>query len=293
MEFLKKNRMIFIIAGVAVLSVVRMLVLLLGIDPVNGYSNSVLWAVLQIAVCAFALGLTVLPVLFDKNQTPMGDAKIFRVMAGFAAVVFAVHLGLSLVGLWNEFSSAMLVYRLAIPWAAIGKVLLSVLSVGFFFLLCRCGTRLPSNASLLLILGPIGLYMIRLIDDFMTITMNPSVDTYAILLLSGGLALLFLSQLGRVLLDGQVGRGFLAASSAAALLLALSAVAATIFSLLGAPVYQGLIGLSDLLCDLSLMTLALSGGYLTKAVPDSPRRHAMVGSAVPVPRRRGRYIPKH
>ncbi len=293
MEFLRKNRMIFIVTGVAVLSVVRMLVLLLGTDPVNGYSNSVLWAALQIAVCALALGLSVLPVLFDKNQAPVGDSKPFRVMAGIAAVVFAVHLGVSLVELWREFSSAMLMYRLVIPWAAIGKVLLSVLAVGFFFLLCRCGTCLPSNVSLLLILGPIGLYMIRLIDDFMTITMNPSVDTYAILLLSGGLALLFLSQLGRVLLDGQVGRGFLAASSAAALLLALSAVAATVFSALHAPVYQGLVGLSDMLCDLSLMAVALAGGYLTKAMPVSRRRHAMVGSTVPVPRRRGRYIPKH
>ncbi len=293
MEFLRKNRMIFLVVGVAVLSIVRMLVLLLGIDPVNGYSNSVLWAVLQIVVCVLALGLTVLPVLFDKNQTPVGDSKAFRIMAGIAAAVFAIHLSVSLVGLWREFSSAMLMYRLTIPWVAIGKVLLSVLSVGFFLLLCRCGTRLPSKASLLLILGPIGLYMIRLIDDFMTITTNPSVDTYAILLLSGGLALLFLSQLGRVLLDGQVGRGFLAVASAAALLLALSAVASTVFSILSAPVYQGLVGLSDLLCDLSLMTLALSGGYLTGSTPVSHRRHVMVGSADPQLRRRGRYIPKH
>ncbi len=293
MEFLKKNRMIFLVAGVAVLSVVRMLVLLLGTDPINGYSSSALWSVLQIAICALALGLTVLPVLFDKNQTPVGDSKIFRVMAGMAAVFFAVHLGVSLVGLWREFSGAMLMYRLTIPWVAIGKVLLSVLSVGFFFLLCRFGTCLPSNACLLLILGPIGLYMIRLIDDFMTLTMNPSVDTYAILLLSGGLALLFLSQLGRLLLDGQAGRGFLAAASAAALLLALSAVASTVFSILSAPVYQGLVGLSDLLCDLSLMALALSGGFLTKVAPVAPHRHAMVGSAVPQLRHRGRYIPKH
>ncbi len=293
MEFLRKNRMIFTMAGAALLCVVRMLVLLLGTDRINGYSISDVWTVLQVVLCVFVLLLAALPSLWGNGRVSMGDGKVFRIMAAIAAVVFATQLIVSLVALWKEFSGALLMYRLEIPWLAIGKVLFAILSVGFFFLLCWKGPQLPSAISLTLILGPIGLYILRLIDDFMTITTNPSVDTYAIRLLSCGVALLFLSQLGRVLLDGSGKSSFLAVSSASVVLLALSAVAATVLAMLRVPVYQGLFGITTQLCDLALMGFALSCGYSAQVTPVAGRRHAGTGMALLPSFHRGRYIPKH
>lgn len=294
MEFLRKNRMTITVAGVVLLILVRMLVLLLGIDPINGYSKSVLWSILQFAVCAVLVLLLSVPILIRKQAPlPAGDSRLFRIMTAIAAGVYFIQVITSLVQLWTQFSSAIMMYQLQIPWVAIAKVVLSILAVGFFFLLCRCGTRLPSEVSLSLILGPIGLYIFRLIDGFMSITTNPSVDTYSLLVLSGGLTLFFLSQLGRMLLDGVIGRGFWIASSLASLVLSLSSVAALMFAVMQAPVYAGLIGWSDLLCDVAMLLVAVSAVSLAKPVPVHPRRHAMVGSAVPKLRRQGRYIPKH
>jgi hypothetical protein len=294
MDFLRKNRMTITVAGVVLLILVRMLVLLLGTDAVNGYSNSVFWSVCQIAAVVLFVLLLGLPVLMGgKGSAPMGDSRGLRIGAGMAAAVFFVYTLVSLIELLMQFGSAVMMYQVLIPWAAILKVVLSILAVGFFYLLARCGSVLPSSASLILILGPIGLYIFRLIDSFMEITLNPSVDTYALLVVSGGLTLFFLSNLGRALLEGKVKRIFLISSSLSALALSLSSVSTLIFSLLQAPVYAGLIGWADLACDIAMMLVAVLVGQSGKPVFVSRRRHAMVGSAVPTPRRRGRYIPKH
>lgn len=293
MDFLRKNRITILSIGIGLVSLARMFVLLLGTDPINGYSQSLLWSIIQIAVCALVIAATVIPVVYPKQEMKLGDSVLFRVMAGVGILGYAVKLAMSLVGLWQEFSMNMMMYQIRLPWLALAKVVLSVLAVGFFFLLCRVGTRLPSTTSLILILGPIGLYVIRLIESFMTITMNPSVDTYAILLLSCCAGLLFLSYLGRSLLDMTVKPAFAVCTSVAAVLLALSSVATLVFSVIQAPAYVGLIPIEDLLCDFCLMLLAVAGTNIHQGVPVNMRRHAMVGSAVPLPRRRGRYIPKH
>lgn len=294
MEFLRKNRMTITVAGVVLLILVRMLVLLLGTDAVNGYSNSVFWSVGQIAAAVLFVLLLGLPVLTQgKRIAPMGDSRGFRVGAGIAAAVFFVYTIVSLIELLTQFGSAIMMYQMQIPWTAILKVVLSILAVGFFYLLARGGNVLPSSASLILILGPIGLYIFRLIDSFMEITLNPSVDTYALLVISGGLTLFFLSNLGRALLDGGIKRAFLLSSSLSALALSLSSVATLVFSLLQAPVYAGLVGWADLACDVAMLLLAVLAVQSDKPAFVSRRRHAMVGSAVPTPRRRGRYIPKH
>lgn len=294
MEFLRKNRMTITVAGVVLLILVRMLVLLLGTDAVNGYSNSVFWSVCQIAVAVLFVVLLGLPILMQgKEPAPLGDSRGFRISAGIAAAVFFVYTIVSLIDLLMQFGSAMMMYQMQVPWTAILKVVLSILAVGFFYLLARCGNVLPSSTSLILILGPIGLYIFRLIDSFMEITLNPSVDTYALLVISGGLTLFFLSNLGRALLDGEFKRAFGMASVLAVLSLSLSSVATLIFLLLQAPVYAGLVGLADLTCDVAMLLLAVLSVQSDKPVFLSRRRHAMVGSAVPTPRRRGRYIPKH
>ena len=294
MEFLRKNRMTITVAGVVLLILVRMLVLLLGTDAVNGYSNSVFWSVCQIAVAVLFVVLLGLPILMQgKEPAPFGGSRGFRISAGIAAAVFFVYTIASLIDLLMQFGSAMMMYQMQIPWTAILKVVLSILAVGFFSLLARCGNVLPSSTSLILILGPIGLYIFRLIDSFMEITLNPSVDTYALLVVSGGLTLFFLSNLGRALLDGEFKRAFGMASVLAVLSLSLSSVATLIFLLLQAPVYAGLVGWADLTCDVAMLLLAVLSVQSDKPVFLSRRRHAMVGSAVPTPRRRGRYIPKH
>lgn len=294
MEFLRKNRMIITVAGVVLLILVRMLVLLLGTDAVNGYSNSVFWSVCQITAVLLFVLLLGLPVFMGgKISAPMGDSRGLRVVAGIAAAVFFAYTIVSLIELLMQFGSAMMMYQMQIPWTAVLKVVLAILAVGFFYLMARCGKALPSATSLILILGPIGLYILRLIESFMEITINPSVDTYALLVVSGGLTLFFLSNLGRALLEGTVKRTFLIASSLSVLALSLSSVATLIFSLLQAPVYAGLVGWADLACDIAMMLVAVFVGQSDKPVFVSRRRHALVGSAVPRPRRRGRYIPKH
>lgn len=293
MDFLRKNRITILIIGVALVSLARMFVLLLGTDPINGYSQSLLWSIVQIAVCALVLAVTVAPAVYPKQELKLGDSVLFRIMAGIAALGYAVKLAMSLVGLWREFSLNMMMYEIRLPWLALVKVLLAVLAVGFFFLLCRAGTRLPSTMSLILILGPIGLYVVRLIESFMTITMNPSVDTYSILLLGCCAGLMFLSYLGRCLLDMKVKSAFAAWTAVAAVVLALSSVANLLFTVVKAPAYLGLIAIEDLICDFCLMLVAVAGTNIHQGVPLGVRRHAMVGSAVPLPRHRGRYIPKH
>ena len=294
MEFLRKNRITITIAGVVLLVLVRMLCLLLGIDPINGYTRSVLWTAVSLAVWLIAAALLVVPAIIQEpREVAVGDSILFRIMSGLAAGVFLVETIVSLVQLWQNLSGAMLMYQFMIPWSAIMKVVFGVLSVGFFFLLCRFGAQLPSVSCLILILGPIGLYILRLIDMFMNITLNPSVDTYSLLVLSGGLALFFLSKLGRMLLDQMITRIFRVCASLAALALALSSVASLLFSLMRAPVYAGLIDWSALLSDVAILFVAISTEKLGgEWVSKLPRRHVMVGSAVPM-RRRGRYIPKH
>lgn len=293
MGFLSKNRITILGIGIGLVSVMRMFVLLLGTDPVNGYATSLLWTVLQIAVCVLVVVAASVPVLFSKQSVAVGDTLFLRITAGVTCLGFAVKLAMSLVGLWQEFSLNMMMYQIRVPWLAVVEVLLAILSVGFFFLICRVGVDLPSDASLILILGPIGLYVIRLIESFMTITMNPSVDTYAILLLGCCAGLMFLSHLGRCLLDGAGKPVFTVWTAVAAVILALSSVAALVFSAVPAPVYVGLIPFADLLCDFCVALLALSCSVIRQGAPAGRRRHVMVGSAVPVPRGRGRYIPKH
>ena len=293
MDFLRKNRITILSIGVGLVCLVRMFVLLLGTDPINGYSQSLLWSIVQIVVCGLVIAATALPAVYPKQVLKLGDSILFRIMAGIGVLGYAVTLAMSLVGLWQELSMNMMLYQIRIPWLALVKVLLAILAVGFFFLLCRAGTRLPSTASLVLILGPIGLYVIRLIEAFMTITMNPSVDTYAILLLSCCAGLMFLSHLGRCLLDQTVRSAFVLWLSVAAVILALSCVAALVFMIVKAPAYIGLIAIEDLICDFCIMLLAVAGTNIHQGELMSVRRHAMVGSAVPLPRGRGRYIPKH
>ena len=293
MDFLKKNRITILSIGMVLVCLTRIFVLLLGTDRVNGYSQSVLWAVLQIAVCGLVMLAVGLPAFFPRKDVPVGDTFLLRAMAGVAMLGFAVKVGMALVGLWQEFSMNMLMYEIRMPWVSLLEVLLSILSVGFFFLICRTGIQLPSPASLVLILGPIGLYVIRLIESFMTITMNPSVDTYAILLLSCCAGLMFLSYFGRSLLDLKGKPMFFAWSGVAAVMLGLSSVAALVFTVVKAPAYLGLIGVEDLVCDLCVMLLAIACTNLHQGAPVRVRRRAMVGSAVPVPRHLDRYIPKH
>lgn len=293
MDFFRKNRITILSIGIGLVAFTRMLVLLLGTDPINGYSQSLLWSIIQIAVCALVLGAVVVPAVYPKQVMNLGDSLLFRIMAGMGVVGYAVKSAMSLVGLWQEFSLNMMMYEIRLPWLAVGEVVLSILAVGFFFLLCRAGTALPSTMSLIFILGPIGLYVMRLIESFMTITMNPSVDTYAILLLSCCAGLMFLSHLGRCLLDGKIKPAFAVWSSAAAVVLALSAVAALVFTVVKAPAYLGLIAVEDLICDFCIMLLAVACANIHQGVPLRARKHAMVGSAAPMPRHRGRYIPKH
>lgn len=293
MDFLRKNRITILSIGIGLVVLTRIFVLLLGTDPINGYSQSLLWSIVQIAVCALVLAVTVVPAVYPKQELKLGDSVLFRIMAGIAALGYAVKLAMSLVGLWQEFSLNMMMYEIRLPWLAVGKVVLAILAVGFFFVLWRAGTALPSVMSLILILGPIGLYVIRLIESFMTITMNPSVDTYAILLLGCCAGLMFLSHLGRCLLDRKIKPAFAVWSSAAAVVLALSAVAALVFTVVKAPAYLGLIAVEDLICDFCIMLLAVACANIHKGVPLSVRRHAMVGSATPLPCYNGRYIPKH
>ena len=293
MDFLRKNRITILSIGIGLVSLTRMFVLLLGTDPINGYSQSLLWSIIQIVICALVVILTIVPAILPGQDMELGDSVLFRIMAGVGILGYTVKLVMSLVGLWQEISLNMMMYEIRLPWLALVKVLLSVLAVGFFFLLCRTGTRLPSAASLILILGPIGLYAIRLIESFMTITMNPSVDTYAILLLSCCAGLMFLSYLGRGLLDITVKSAFAAWTVIAAVMLALSSVAALVFAIVQAPAYAGLIAVEDLICDFCVMLLAVAGANLHPCAPAKVRRHTMVGSAVPLPHRRGRYIPKH
>ena len=293
MDFLRKNRITILAIGIGLVGLIRMFVLLLGTDPINGYSQSLWWSIIQIAVCVLVMGATMAPAVYPKQVMKLGDSLLFRITAGICALGYAVKLAMSLVGLWQEFSLNMMMYEIRLPWLAVGKVVLAILAVGFFFLLWRAGTALPSVMSLVLILGPIGLYVIRLIESFMTITMNPSVDTYAILLLSCCAGLMYLSHLGRCLLDGKIKPAFAVWTSVAAVLMALSAVAALVFTVVKAPAYLGLIAVEDLICDFCIMLLAVACTNIHKSVPLSVRRHAMVGSAAPLPRHNGRYIPKH
>ncbi len=293
MDFLRKNRITILIIGVGLVCLTRMFVLLLGTDPINGYSQSLFWAIMQIVVCALVLAATIVPAISSRQETAVGNSTLLRIMAGIGTLGYAAKLAMSLVGVWREFSMNMMMYQIRLPWPALAEVLLSVLSVGFFFLLWRVGVHLPSTTSLILILGPIGLYVIRLIESFMTITMNPSVDTYAILLLSCCAGLMFLSHLGRCLLDMKVKPAFAVWTAVAAVMLGLSSVVELVFTLIPAPAYVGLIAIEDLVCDFCVMLLAVAGVNIHQCSPSQLRRHAMVGSAVPLPRRRGRYIPKH
>jgi hypothetical protein len=149
MEFLRKNRMMITVVGVVLLILVRMLVLLLGTDAVNGYSNSVFWSVCQIAIALLFVLVLVLPVLARGNiSAPLGDSRGVRISAGMAAAVFFVYTIVSLIELWMQFNGALMMYQLQIPWTAILKIILSILSVGFFYLMARCGSVLPSASSL-------------------------------------------------------------------------------------------------------------------------------------------------
>ncbi len=293
MDFLRKNRITILSIGVGLVCLTRMFVLLLGTDPINGYSQSLFWAIMQIVVCVLVLAATAVPVIFPMQETAVGDSLLLRVMAGIGTLGYAAKLAMSLVNLWREFSMNMMMYQIRLPWLALVEVLLAVLAVGFFFLLWRVGTHLPSTASLFLILGPIGLYVIRLIESFMAITMNPSVDTYAILLLGCCAGLMFLSHLGRCLLDMTVKPAFAVWTAVAAVMLGLSSVVALVFALVPAPAYVGLIAVEDLVCDFCVMLLAVAGVNIHQCASVQVSRHAMVGSAMPQPRRRGRYIPKH
>jgi hypothetical protein len=104
---------------------------------------------LWIGIVLFVL-LLGLPVLMGgKGSAPMGDSRGLRIGAGMAAAVFFVYTLVSLIELLMQFGSAMMMYQMLIPWAAILKVVLSILAVGFFYLLARCGSVLPSSVSLI------------------------------------------------------------------------------------------------------------------------------------------------
>ena len=294
MEFLRKNRMMITIVGAVLLVLVRMFSLLLGIDPINGYTRFAWVTVLTVVVGLVLAVLLIVPIVrLDPKRRALGDSLLFRIMSGVVAVAFLAETGVALVDLWNQLSGAMMMYQLEIPWVALLRVVLDILGVGFFFLLFRCGTQLPSDLCLILILGPIGLYIMRLIEMFMSITLNPSVDTYALMVLSTGLVLFFLSNLGRALLDGAITRVFSAGASLTALMLALSGIASPVLSIMQVPTYAGLIGWSAFLCDFSMLLFAVStASFTADPAMATRRRHQMVGAAVPV-RHRGRYIPKH
>ncbi len=292
MEYLRKKRNIIIIIGAAVLSVVRMLVLLLGVDPSSGYHTSQFWAALQIVIVAAILFVAVVPSLRDKGQVPFRDCREFCTVAGLVAVAFSLHTVMMFVELWQNLSQTIFFYRVQVPWLSVIKIVLSGVSVVFFFLLWRNGTRFFKISHVALILGPIGLYVIGLVEDFMTITMNPSVDSYAVHLLSTGITLLFLSCFGRVLIEGTIKGHWFVMCAAASLLLALSAVAALVFGLLPAPVYRSMISTSTYVCDLAMMGLSLCCAFMVESTETAARR--------PRPRAKtalslnySNYVPKH
>ncbi len=292
LEFLKKNRMVITIVSVVLLAIMRAFVLLLGIDPVNGYSRVSWLSTLQIGICVIALAAAIAPDALDQVKYAIRTTKTFRIVTAIVAVAFLAYAVLSMLTFWNELIPAYNNMEIALPWKDLLKIVLGLMSVVFFFLLFRGGCALPNNRTLVFILGPIGIYTIRIIDNFMTATLNPAVDTYVIMMLGYCAALLFFTTLGRTLLEAAVNRWFKMASGAAAMLLAVAIMAAAVFRFMPVAVYLPSITLADIIIDGAVILLAIVAPCLSSEDVAERRKIRYTQVITPL-RAKGIYTPKH
>lgn len=298
LSFFRKSQTVAAWIGAAVLTALRGLMILFGEEADTGYTSSSAFLIALIAAGALLLVWELIPALSRAGKKPLRRPKGIRGFYLLLGAAFAARCADAVRELLTGIAGSAGPYSVRIPVLPFFELILSVLGVCFFLLLFLGGGTLQSRGAVLLAIGPVGIYMIRLVEEFMNLTMNPAVPAYALMIISVGFSLLLLVRFGRLLLEGSAGLEFRTIAALCSGALAMTTVWQIVFSLVSAPVFLPQAAVSEVVLDFALLLFSLvaprligEGGEGVPAVPEE-------GSRRPAPRAarsasRGRYTPRH
>lgn len=199
------------------------------IDVVTGYNMQSAFntgvIVFAAACCLFLIAPLLLPRSCFSVDTTRKGARVFFCAANL--ILCMTFAAAAVVGIGQYIAVGKHEY------GEIALIICSILSVVYFSYIFIHGGMTPLHAAAhLLIVGPVGYSVTRLIVVFNQLTMNAHVSGYKYMLLGLGATILFFLMFGRYQMDGTAARGLYIAARLTVFLLSAASLGPFIVQLL-------------------------------------------------------------